>query len=107
MATVKIETFGGIAPRQHPTQLADGMATIAQNVKLESGKLVPLRQPLIVSGAKNIMENGLADPAAAKPPVLGCADDCCGGYDLTVDGKVATNLDKELAERVVAHYNRK
>ena len=66
MATVKIETFGGIAPRQHPTQLADGMATIAQNVKLESGKLVPLRQPLIVSGAKNIMENGLADPADAK-----------------------------------------
>lgn len=66
MATVKIDTFGGIAPRQHPTQLADGMATIALNVKLESGKLVPLRQPLIVDGANNIMENGLSDPANAK-----------------------------------------
>ena len=46
-------------------------------------------------------------PAAPKVPVLGYSTDCCGGYDLTVDGKVATNLDKELAERVVAHYNRK
>ena len=66
MATVKIDAFGGIAPRQHPTQLADGMATIAMNVKLESGKLVPLRQPRLVEGAANIMENGLADVAAAQ-----------------------------------------
>ena len=66
MATVKIDTFGGIAPRQHPTQLADGMATVAMNVKLESGKLVPLRQPLLVEGAANIMENGLDDVADAK-----------------------------------------
>lgn len=66
MATVKIDKFGGIAPRQHPTQLADGMATVAMNVVLESGKLVPLRQPRLVEGAANIMENGLADVADAE-----------------------------------------
>jgi hypothetical protein len=59
MATVKIEKFGGIAPRQHPTQLADGMAVVAHNVKLKTGKLVPLRQPSIVKGIDVIMENGL------------------------------------------------
>lgn len=66
MATVKIDKFGGIAPRQHPTQLKDGMATVAMNVVLESGKLVPLRQPRLVEGTANIMENGLADVADAK-----------------------------------------
>ena len=39
MATVKIDQFGGIAPRQHPTQLADGMAVTAHNCRLKTGKL--------------------------------------------------------------------
>jgi hypothetical protein len=59
MATVKIDKFGGIATRLHPTQLADGMAVVAHNVKLKTGKLVPLRKPKIVTGKEVIMENGL------------------------------------------------
>lgn len=66
MATVKIDKFGGIAPRQHPTQLADGMATVAMNVKLESGKLVPLRQPRLVKDANRLMEGGLSEVGEAE-----------------------------------------
>jgi hypothetical protein len=42
------------------------MATVAMNVVLESGKLVPLRQPRLVTGAANYMENGLSDVADAQ-----------------------------------------
>ena len=66
MATVKIDQFGGIAPRQHPTLLADGMATTAHNVRLKRGKLIPLRQPKMASGARILLENGLNDIADAK-----------------------------------------
>ena len=66
MATVKIDTFGGIAPRQHPTQLADGMAVTAHNCRLKTGKLVPLREPQLVEGPNILMENGLADIADAQ-----------------------------------------
>lgn len=66
MATVKIDRFGGIAPRQHPTLLADGMATVAMNVVLDSGKLVPLRQPSKVEGATLHMESGMSDVGDAK-----------------------------------------
>ncbi len=59
MATVKIDRFGGIMPRQHPTQLADGMAVRAHNLRLKRGKLVPLRQPALVPGASVLMEGGL------------------------------------------------
>lgn len=59
MATVKIDKFGGIAPRQHPTQLADGMAVTAHNVKLKTGKLVPLRQPSLMTGASLIFGEGI------------------------------------------------
>ena len=66
MATVKIDQFGGIAPRQHPTQLADGMAVKAHNVRLKTGKLVPLREPKLVEGPNIILEDGLSDVADAK-----------------------------------------
>lgn len=66
MATVKIDTFGGIAPRQHPTLLADGMAVTAHNCRLKTGKLVPLREPKLVEGPNILMENGLADIADAQ-----------------------------------------
>lgn len=66
MATVKISQFGGIAPRQHPTQLADGMSVTAHNCKLESGKLVPLRRPLLIGGRKILLEGGLENVAGAK-----------------------------------------
>lgn len=63
---LKINTFGGIQPRQHPTLLADGMAVTAHNCRLKRGKLVPLREPLLVAGAPVFMENGLADIADAR-----------------------------------------
>lgn len=66
MATIKIDKFGGIAPRQHPTQLADGMAVEAHNVKLKSGKLVPLRQPKIEEEIYTHREEGLSSVSEAQ-----------------------------------------
>lgn len=66
MATVKIAQFGGISPRQHPTQLADGMAVTAHNCSLLTGKLVPLKSPRLVAGANVLLESGLSDVADAK-----------------------------------------
>lgn len=64
--TVKIDRFGGIAPRQHPTQLADGMAVTAHNCRLKTGKLVPLKEPKVVDNALIRLENGLSKIADAK-----------------------------------------
>ena len=66
MATVKIDKFGGIAPRQHPTQLADGMAITAHNVKLKTGKLVPLRKPSLMTGASLIFGEGINKVSQAQ-----------------------------------------
>lgn len=66
MATIKIDKFGGIAPRQHPTQLADGMAVMAHNVRLKNGKISPLRQPKIAEGIRIHKENGLTDISNAN-----------------------------------------
>lgn len=66
MATIKIDSFGGIAPRMHPTLLADGMARVAHNVKLKTGKLVPLRNPKKAEGIALVKENGLEDVEDAK-----------------------------------------
>lgn len=67
MATIKIDTFGGISPRTHPTLLADGMAVTAHNCKLESGKLVPLKNPsyAIFSGQR-FLENNIEKISDAK-----------------------------------------
>lgn len=61
MATVKIEQFCGIAPRTHPTLLADGMAVTAHNCRLKNGKLVPLKQPLLVRDVSLLMESSYLD----------------------------------------------
>ena len=68
MATVKIDRFGGIAPRVAPTLLPDGMATEAHNCRLKSGKLVPLREPSFVDAAAHTVyhENGLGRIADAN-----------------------------------------
>ncbi len=79
MAGVKIDKFGGIAPRQHPTQLADGMAVTAHNCRLKIGKLVPLRQPKMVSGANLILDGGLSNVKDAKSMHVWRRQD--GGFD--------------------------
>ena len=66
MATVKIDTFGGISPRIHPTLLPDGMAIKAHNCSLETGKLRPIRQPKKVTNVVTYLENGLGNPSEAK-----------------------------------------
>lgn len=66
MATVKTETFGGIAPRIHPTLLPEGMAVTAHNCRLKTGKLVPLRQPSILKGVAVHLEGGLDDISGAR-----------------------------------------
>ena len=63
---IRVDRFGGIQPRLHPSLLADGMAVRARNVKLKSGKLVPLRQPAQMSGHAIYMENGLTKIGLAK-----------------------------------------
>lgn len=63
---VKIDKFGGIAPRTHPSLLPDGMAVTAHNVKLKNGKLVPLREPTKAVGVSLMMENGFTNVADAK-----------------------------------------
>ena len=42
MAYIKVKTFGGTAPRIAPRLLRDELATIATDVNLESGRLVPV-----------------------------------------------------------------
>ena len=66
MATIRIDSFGGIAPRQHPTRLADGMAVTAHNCRLKTGKLVPLKSPRLVNGANFSLEGGLERISDAK-----------------------------------------
>ena len=43
MAYIKLKTFGGLAPKASPRLLKDELATIATDVNLESGRLVPIR----------------------------------------------------------------
>ena len=64
--TVKIDKFGGIAPRLHPSLLSDGMAVTAHNCRLKNGKLVPIREPLLVSDIPSHLENGLSRPQDAR-----------------------------------------
>jgi len=43
MAYIKLKTFGGLAPKASPRLLKDELATVATDVNLESGRLVPIR----------------------------------------------------------------
>lgn len=47
-------------PRFHPTLLGDGMAVEAHNCRLKNGKLVPLRNPSIVTMSEVRYENGIS-----------------------------------------------
>ena len=60
MAVIKIDKFGGLMPRLHPSLLPDGMATVAHNLRLKNGKLVPLRQPLKLAGNIVNLEGGFS-----------------------------------------------
>ncbi len=42
MAYIKVKQFGGLAPRTSPRLLRDDLATVATDVNLESGRLVPV-----------------------------------------------------------------
>lgn len=42
MAYIKLKQFGGLAPRTSPRLLRDELATVATDVNLESGRLVPV-----------------------------------------------------------------
>lgn len=66
MATITIDSFGGIAPRVHPTLLGENMAVRAHNCLLKSGKLVPIRQPKKVTDMPLRFENGLSEVGDAK-----------------------------------------
>ena len=43
MAYIKLNTFGGLAPKASPRLLQDQLATTATDVNVESGRLVPFR----------------------------------------------------------------
>lgn len=68
MATVKLDKFGGIMPRLHPSFLPDGSATVAHNCRLKSGKLVPLHQPSVLDESRSTLyfENGLSSISKAN-----------------------------------------
>ena len=68
MATVKIDKFGGIVPRMAPSLLPDGAATVAHDLRLKSGKAVPLREPASVDSSRHTVyhENGLSDIGDAR-----------------------------------------
>lgn len=70
MPTIKVDTFGGILPKIHPTLIPDECAIRAHNCFLKSGKLVPLRQPKKVANMRIRMENGLSEIADAKTVYL-------------------------------------
>ena len=57
--TLKIDNFHGMQPRLHPSLLSAGMAVRAHNCRLKSGKLVPLRNPSVVSNSRVYKEGGL------------------------------------------------
>ena len=51
MAGVKLDQFKGIAPKIAPELLADGLAQIARNAKLDSGNIVPYPEPVVVGSS--------------------------------------------------------
>lgn len=48
MPGVKIDQFKGIAPKVAPELLADGLAQVARNAKLDSGNIIPYPEPVVV-----------------------------------------------------------
>jgi hypothetical protein len=66
MPTIKIDRFGGIAPRLHPTLLGDYGAQRAINCVLKNGKLYPMNLSAQVTNMRIRMENGLARMSDSK-----------------------------------------
>lgn len=51
MAGLKLDQFKGVAPKIAPELLADGLAQIARNVKLDSGNIIPYPEPVVVGSS--------------------------------------------------------
>lgn len=51
MAGLKIDQFKGVAPKIAPELLAEGLAQIARNAKLDSGNIIPYPEPVIVGSS--------------------------------------------------------
>jgi hypothetical protein len=66
MAAIKIDTFSGIIPRAYPTLLPDGCAVKANNCRLKSGKLSPIRNASKVTTIRTYLEGGLQKIGDAK-----------------------------------------
>lgn len=49
MASVKLQTFGGLLPQVSPRLLPEGAATIAENARLDSGRLAAWRNPVVIN----------------------------------------------------------
>lgn len=51
MAGLKLDQFKGVAPKIAPELLADGLAQIARNAKLDSGNIIPYPEPVVVGNS--------------------------------------------------------
>lgn len=94
MAAIKIDTFGGIQPRLHPSLLEDGMAVEAHNCRLKNGKLVPLKMPHRLDGKTVNLENNLSQISDAKSLFVWKHDDdiefiAFPGVAYLAEGKIA------------------
>jgi hypothetical protein len=54
MASIRINVFGGLAPRPHKTMGDGARATVAENVKLWHGSLDPWREPREILAVPNL-----------------------------------------------------
>lgn len=66
MATVMLDSFGGIQPRVDATALSAGMATYANDCRLKSTKLAPLTAPVSVADYAFCCEGGIASVKDAR-----------------------------------------
>lgn len=51
MAGLKLDKFKGVAPKVAPELLADGLAQVARNAKLDSGNIIPYPEPVVVGSS--------------------------------------------------------
>ena len=57
MASIKLQTFGGVLPQVSSRLLPDTSATIAENARLDSGRLAAWRAPLAINDHNNAAFN--------------------------------------------------
>ena len=70
MAYFKINRFKGIAPAVSPRLLAEGIGQIAENVDLESGRLVPIQNDLDDFDETTSVPNEVTLPNANKKSIF-------------------------------------